>query len=196
VYLLGVQPGTVVRHNLIHDITGNGSGIVLDNSSAGILVENNIVHHVASSGLLFNYNDQGNIVQNNVFALASQALMNRSGDAGKVDQTGIFYRNIFYYDGAKGRLFDPDKWPNYDIVVDYNLYFDASGKPPKFLDFDFDQWKSKGLDRNSIVADPLFVDPQKGDFRLRPESPAFRLGFRPIDLSSVGVRQQTTKGPE
>jgi hypothetical protein len=67
-YFLGVQPGTVVRHNLIHNITGGGSGIVLDNSSAGLLVEHNIVHHVACDGLLFNYNDQGNIVQNNIVA--------------------------------------------------------------------------------------------------------------------------------
>ena len=86
--------------------------------------------------------------------------------------------------------------------MNYNLYYDASGKPPMFLGLGFEQWKEKtteywrntikredkGLDADSIVADPMFVDPQKGDFRLKPESPAFKLGFRPIDLSTVGVR--------
>jgi hypothetical protein len=72
--------------------------------------------------------------------------------------------------------------------LDYNLYYDASGKPPKFLALDFEQWKAKGLDVHSIVADPLFVDPKKGDFQLDPRSPAFKLGFRPIDLSRVGIR--------
>jgi hypothetical protein len=187
-YLLGIQPGTVVRHNLIHDITGNGSGIVLDNSATGIVVEHNVVHHVAYDGLLFNFNDLGNIVQNNIVAMAGNSLVNRSGDEGKLDQTGVFYRNIFYRDGDKCRIFVPDKWANYDIVLDYNLYFDASVKPPKFLGLGFEQWKQKGLDRNSIVANPLFADPQKGDFRLDPRSPAFRLGFRPIDLSRVGIR--------
>ena len=35
-YFLGVQPGTTARYNLIHDITGGGSGIVLDNGSVGL----------------------------------------------------------------------------------------------------------------------------------------------------------------
>ncbi len=187
-YLLGIQPGTVVRHNLIHDVTGNGSGIVLDNSATGIVVEHNVVHHVACDGLLFNFNDLGNIVQNNIVAMAGNSLVNRSGDEGKLDQTGVFYRNLFYRDGDKCRMFVPKKWANYDIVLDYNLYYDASGKPPKFLGFDFQQWQGKGLDGHSIVADPLFVDPRNGDFRLKPQSPAFKLGFRPIDLSRVGIR--------
>ena len=36
------------------------------------------------------------------------------------------------------------------------------------------------MDRNSIVADPLFVDPENGNFDLAPGSPAFDLGFQPI----------------
>jgi hypothetical protein len=53
----------------------------------------------------------------------------------------------------------------------------------------FDQWRKKGLDANSIVADPGFVDAAKGDFTLRADSPAFKLGFRKIDLSQVGPRK-------
>ena len=83
----------VIRHNHIHDVVGGGSGIVLDNASAGIVVEHNIVHHVACDGLLFNFNDLGNIVQNNIVAFAGRTLVNRAGDEGKMDQTGVFYRN-------------------------------------------------------------------------------------------------------
>jgi hypothetical protein len=185
-YFLGVQPGTVCRHNLIHDVAGSGSGIVLDNGSSGMLIENNIVHHVDYDALLFNFNDLGNIVGNNVFALARNSLMNRAGDAGKIDQTGIFYRNLFYYNSGQGKLFVPDAWPNFEIVMDYNLYYDESGKPPQFLAFTFDQWKQHGLDGSSIVADPLFVDAARGDFSLKPGSPALKLGFKPIDVSGVG----------
>jgi hypothetical protein len=189
-YFLGVQPGTVARNNLIHHISGGGSGIVLDNSSVGIVVEYNVVHQVAVSSLLFNFNDLGNILQNNVLAFADDALVNRSGDAGKLDQTGVFYRNLFVYDGRRSKLFRPDSWANYDIVMDYNLYHDISGKPPQFLGMSLDQWRKKGLDANSISADPGFVDLAKGDFSLKPNSPAFKLGFRKIDLSKVGPRKQ------
>ena len=65
----------------------------------------------------------------------------------------------------------------------------APERPVIYAAYTFDEWKAKGLDVHSVIADPLFVDPEKNDFRLRPESPAFKLGFRPIDLSDVGPRQ-------
>ena len=44
-----------------------------------------------------------------------------------------------------------------------------------------------GVDRHSLAVDPLFVDPEKGDFRLKPDSPALKLGFVPLDMSKVGL---------
>ena len=38
-----------------------------------------------------------------------------------------------------------------------------------------------------MITDPLFVDAETHDFRLRPKSPALKLGFKPIDLSEVGL---------
>ncbi len=52
----------------------------------------------------------------------------------------------------------------------------------------FEDWQNLGFDTHSIVADPLFVDPENDDYSLRPESPAFKLGFKPIDISRVGLR--------
>ena len=34
---------------------------------------------------------------------------------------------------------------------------------------------------------PRFVDPGQGDFRLRPGSPALKIGFRPFEPSRAGV---------
>ena len=45
-----------------------------------------------------------------------------------------------------------------------------------------------GIDMHSLAADPLFVDLGNGDFRLLPESPALKLGFVPIDMSKIGLR--------
>ena len=37
------------------------------------------------------------------------------------------------------------------------------------------------------MADPLFVNPAKRDYRLQPESPAIAIGFKPYDWSRAGV---------
>lgn len=49
-------------------------------------------------------------------------------------------------------------------------------------------WQQEGWDEHSIVGDPLFIDWQHDDFRLKPESPAFRLGFKAIPMEKIGVR--------
>ena len=36
------------------------------------------------------------------------------------------------------------------------------------------------------MADPLFVDPDKDDYRLKPDSPALKLGFQPIPVDKIG----------
>ena len=57
---------------------------------------------------------------------------------------------------------------------------------PGFISLE--EWQEHGLDTHSIVGDPLFVDPENDDYSLQPDSPAFKLGFRPIDMSKVGLR--------
>lgn len=47
-------------------------------------------------------------------------------------------------------------------------------------------WQAAGADRHSMIADPLFIDAAAGDYRLRPESPALRLGFEPIPFEKIG----------
>ena len=34
----------------------------------------------------------------------------------------------------------------------------------------------------------MFVDPENGDFRLKSNSPALKLGFVPFDMSKVGLQ--------
>jgi hypothetical protein len=45
------------------------------------------------------------------------------------------------------------------------------------------------MEKNSLVADPGFADPEARDFTLSPDSPAFRMGFRPFSLNGVGARR-------
>lgn len=51
---------------------------------------------------------------------------------------------------------------------------------------DWEAWQAAGLDRHSVVADPRFMDAAHDDYRLRPDSPALRLGFEPLPLDKMG----------
>ncbi|MBN2476630.1 MAG: right-handed parallel beta-helix repeat-containing protein [Pirellulales bacterium] len=57
----------------------------------------------------------------------------------------------------------------------------------------WDTWREMGFDRNSVVADPLFVDPANDDYRLRPDSPALKLGFQPIPVEKIGPYQSADR---
>ena len=107
----------------------------------------------------------------------------------------IFTNNIVYFDS--GNLLGSD-WSNDHYVMDGNVYFDArpgaSLDMVKFASGTLEQWRQRGHDTNSIIADPLFVDPQNYDFRLQPDSPALNLGFKPIDLRAAGVRPKSERG--
>lgn len=56
--------------------------------------------------------------------------------------------------------------------------------------FSFAEWQRLGFDAGSQLTDPLFVDPFHDDYRLKPESPAIRLGFVPIQVEMIGIRAQ------
>jgi hypothetical protein len=51
----------------------------------------------------------------------------------------------------------------------------------------WDQWVAGGCDTHSKVADPLFVDPSKEDYRVKDGSPALALGFKNFPMDSFGV---------
>jgi hypothetical protein len=78
--------------------------------------------------------------------------------------------------------------------MDGNDYFDARpGAVPDFSGASFSEWQKRGHDTHSIITDPQFVDAGQLDFRLKRDSPARQLGFKPIDTDSIGVRKSSGK---
>ena len=45
------------------------------------------------------------------------------------------------------------------------------------------------MDENSVIADPMFADPENGDYTISSESPAIKLGFKPFPLDDFGLEK-------
>ncbi len=183
IYSLGVQPGTVERNNLCHDVTRfayGGWGLYTDEGSSQILLENNIVYRTQDGGFHQHYGRE-NIVRNNIFALGEEAQLRRTRE--EAHRSFTFERNIVYWE--KGKLLD-GAWTNGQFLFDHNLYWQAAGQPIEFGKDSMTEWQQRGQDAHSLVADPLFADPAHGDFTLKPGSPAAKIGFQPIDRSQLG----------
>lgn len=190
IYTLGMQPGTRIVNNLWHDVAGfryGGWGIYFDEGSSSIVAHSNVVYRTTHGGFHQHYGAT-NLVANNVFAFARDHQIQRSRPEPHVSFS--FLTNIVYFDS--GVLFGGN-WSGDNYRLDYNLYFDARSftnavvlKTPVGT---WEQWRERGRDRNSRIANPLFYNLQQEDFRLRRNSPAFDLGFQAINLSNVGPRR-------
>jgi len=189
IYTLGVSPGTTERNNHIHHVynyaqVSHGSGVYPDEGSSEILIENNVVYRVRTCPLFQHYG-KDNLVRNNIFAMGGKGQLQRCRDdkpCHYIAEGNIVYGEIEQMLGGV--------WKSGDWKLDKNVYWSTAGAP-KFTDMDFATWQAKGNDVGSIVADPLFVDAANDDFRLKPKSPALKLGFQPIDLSKTGLYGKT-----
>ena len=109
------------------------------------------------------------------------------------DISGAVYQNNIYYSKTKGQLIITEGCKGEDCVTLENVYLNDN---IFFNEADLnwaaaylDKQKKSGREQNSVIADPVFTNAGNGDFSLKPDSPALKLGFIPIDLSRVGLRE-------
>ena len=192
VYTLGVSPGTEVEGNHIHDVVSHdygGWGLYPDEGSTGVLFRNNVVHGASSASFHQHYG-RDNRVENNIFVAARDWQLQRTRVEGHVGFR--FERNIVSWESDTP--LEEGDWTK-GLVARNNCYWHA-GKPVVFSDgATLGDRQAAGLDRGSIIADPRFSDPAAGDFTLAADSPALKLGFRPIDLEAAGRATEPSIAP-
>ncbi|MBM3500724.1 MAG: right-handed parallel beta-helix repeat-containing protein, partial [Armatimonadetes bacterium] len=185
-------------------------GIYLDGSICGVTVYGNIIARSAANSLFIQFGG-GNVVENNIFVETREPVISYDsvlffGYFMYADPQGRFdeppneiKHNILYYTGKDKQLYISSTWGKPDwnprqAVFDENLIW-HDGLPVRAeLDgkrkyASFEEWQAAGHDRRSLVADPGFVDLAHDDFRLKPDSPAYQVGFRDIndEIGKIGA---------
>jgi hypothetical protein len=184
VYTLGASEGTTVSNNVVHHIYSfdyGGWGLYTDEGSFGIIEENNLVYACKNSGFHQHYGRE-NIIRNNIFALNIRGQL----QATRIEEhrSISFTNNIIYFD--KGSLL-VNNWSKFNLLTDFNCYWDTRTKDILFTDKSFKEWQKDGKDTHSIIADPLFVNPAEFDFRFKNQSVVKKIKFVPFDYSRAGV---------
>lgn len=165
--LLDAQETTVIRNNRWR--CDHGWDVDLDDGSSNYYIYNNLF---LNGGLKFREGffrkAENNIMINNSFH--PHVWFKNSGD--------VFTRNIVM------RSYAPIGMNYWGATIDRNFFPDQAA---------LDKARLNGTDQNSLAGDPLFIDPAKGNFNVRPNSPALKTGFKNFDMSSFGVQKPSLK---
>ena len=188
VYTLGDSEGTTVSNNVIHHVYSyqyGGWGLYTDEGTKGILMENNLVYACKDAGFHQHYG-KDNIIKNNIFALIQKSAVQISLVEEHLSYT--FMNNIIYQNNGNLIMdtWGGDNGTKIRANFDNNCYWKERGDPV-FYGLSFDEWKNFDKDKNSIIAEPQFINPQKFDFRFKNTSVVSKIGFLPFDYNKAGV---------
>ncbi|TWU44376.1 hypothetical protein Q31b_19120 [Novipirellula aureliae] len=203
IYLRGAGIGNVIRQNYIHHFIAQEivmqSAIRTDGLQKGTLITGNLLYQCVSHGIHLKNNNR---VENNlivdiiesvhkgkIFLPAYLKLKSGPLTGGSIQRNVLYHTRgpVEFYDQGAGR--DPLAlaWAK-EADTDYNIYFCAENPEAGRMVLVGNQ--EDGVDQHSLAVDPLFVDPENGDFRFRPNSPALNIGIVPFDMSEVGLRNK------
>lgn len=215
------QPsGNVFRHNRILDTIGLDTtaegrfrtphfswGIYLDDGSSGTTVYGNIVARTTTGGICV-HGGRDNLFENNVLVDGRDRQVHLHPE--RDPMTGNrFVRNIVCYARPEAEIFylfqawKRGQQGRFD-ESDHNVFWLTAGdlatlRVKNTPNGPFAAWRAT-YDKNSVIADPRFIDPAQDDFRLAPESPALKLGFTPIPVELIGpdgwARRGSPIGPD
>ena len=211
IYLLGVQPGTVIRGNYIHNIESRnygGWGIYLDEGSAFVVVENNLVRQVSNQCFNQHYGRE-NIIRNNVFAFSGDGIISVSrlnvGNPPRYWPISDWSRNaltfernivlsadkpfhVFAMTPPEDRIFtsSANLYWNTELGESGDAAFGLSRHGGKVRQLSLSDMQDLGFDRFSQYADPHLEMTETG-FTLAADSPVYALGFTPFSVDRAGL---------
>jgi hypothetical protein len=173
----------LLRGNFIRDIIDTGgygaSAYYLDERSENCLVEGNLSVGIVRPS--HNHMAKGNTIRNNVFICDADARVTLPRSSGFT-----FEHNVIQ---AKGKIVLEN--PDAITTMRNNVLYSAEGKIhfhrlkeySRVGDYSFE------ADSENLKADPKIIEFEKGRVGFSTDSPALKLGIKPIDVSSAGIRE-------
>ncbi len=205
IYIRGAGANNVIRRNYIHHLVSPmhmQCAIRTDGGQMDTLIAENLIYKCTSQGIMLKLNNrcENNIVAEIISPPRGNYLALREGPmTGATIQRNIFYsssEDTTFIDELAPRRKDKtedrrgrDLARASDADFDSNIYYCPAN--PAIAEATLEKQQANGGDIHSKAVDPLFVDPQNGDFRFQPDSPAIQMGIVPIDVSEIGLRSKS-----
>jgi len=176
IYLSGAGTGNIIRRNLIYRY--NAWAIRTDDDQDGTIMTDNII-----VGKGFKLKHTLNRIENNIMIDGGEGnivIMTNSPDCSVV--SNVFIDGLYFFSNNNFS-------PTYEdhskrLLVDKNLFYSIKSEDPAgFLS----NSQKNNYDISGVVGNPGFRDYQKGDFRLKADSPLHQLGFKEIDTRKIGL---------
>lgn len=185
IYMLGRQSGTVVSENRIHDVKCHvygAWGIYLDEGSSNMMVENNVVYNTGKESLHLHYG-RDNVIRNNVlYGEDSPTFLTSKNEE---HNQAVLENNIMLTRGAD--IFSVNWFNVMKPNMSRNLVFDLERKDAVMVtekegkSFSLAEWEALfDRDCGNIEADPCISGLAVHDFTPSSDSPAIKLGFKPL----------------
>lgn len=162
-YVPWTTAGTIVDGNgiLIDDSRNTQHESTLGAYRGRTLIENNVVYNNGGRGIGVFSSDHVDIFNNTTYNNSQSAEISE-GEITAVEASDVRVFNNIMYAGT-GELANKT-YKAENVIYDYNLIYNQSGEV------------EKAGQHNIVGRDPLFVDPSKGNFTLKPNSPAIDVG--------------------
>ena len=200
----GGGTGNIIRNNRIHNSYMGfsfGFGIYLDDEADGFTVEENIIHDMQKNGegklgsVIFSKGVDNKFI-NNVIANnnLSGCYIGTFAMGPGWNKDLVSTKNIFY--GDSGDYYDFVNWQedrfkasDHNLICNRSEIYNVVGVKEAS---NLDEWKrilNYKYEQHSIVGNPMFMDEANYDYRLRYDSPAYKLGIKDINYEAIGLKE-------
>jgi hypothetical protein len=202
IYVSGTGKGNLIKENFMHDGDSDHlAGVIrCDDDQEETIIEKNVIYNARSMHQAIIVKGKNDICNNFLVNLIPSRLkispnwqlhgyigleVNPATGA-KIQHNIVYCSDPSYTPYIQNRTYGRGEEPRLrDCDADYNLYF--SPRDPNWAKPHLDAERKFGIEQHSLSADPLFVDVEHGDLRLKKDSPAFKLGIEPIALDRIGL---------